>query len=172
MHEDVQKILARRSVRDFTADPVNEEMLRDLLKAAMSAPSAASADPWRFIVIRNPGLLARLSGTMPHPEALTQARVGVVVCGDLEAAHRRQLSYLLQDCSAAVENLLLAASMSGLGACRLCIHPRQSRVEEARQILQLPPTVIPVAAVALGFPRKLPQPRTRFDEKKVHQEIW
>lgn len=172
MHEDVLKILARRSVRDFTADAVNEEQLRDLLKAAMSAPSAASADPWRFIVIRNPGLLTRLADAVPHREALTQARVGIVVCGDLEATHRRQLSYLLQDCSAAVENLLLAASMSGLGACRLCIHPNPVRVEEARRILQLPATFIPVAAVALGYPRTLPQPRTRFDEKHVHQEIW
>ena len=172
MHEDVQKILARRSVRDFTADPVNEEMLRDLLKAAMSAPSASQADPWHFVVVRSPALLARLSAAVPHPETMAQARVGIVVCGDQETAHRRHLSYLLLDCGAAIENLILAASMSGLGACRLCIHPRQSRVEEARQILQLPPTVIPVAAVALGFPRKLPQPRTRFDEQKVHQEIW
>ena len=84
MHEDVQKILARRSVRDFSAEPVNDEMVRDLLKAAMAAPSVSLSDPWHFIVIRNPLLLTRLGGSLSHPEALAQARVGIVVCGDLE----------------------------------------------------------------------------------------
>ena len=85
----------------------------------MSAPSAAQADPWHFVVVRSPALLARLSAAVPHPETMAQARVGIVVCGDLEAAHHQQLSYLLQDCSAAVENLLLAAHALGLGACWL-----------------------------------------------------
>ena len=172
MHEDVQKILARRSVRDFSAEPVTDEMVRDLLKAAMAAPSVSLSDPWHFIVIRNPSLLTRLGGSLSHPEALAQARVGIVVCGDLEATHHRQLSYLLQDCSAAVENLLLAASMMGLGGCRLCIHPRPARVEEARRILQLPTSLVPVAAAALGAPQQTRPPRTRFDKKKVHREIW
>lgn len=172
MHEDVQKILARRSVREFTPAPVNEETLRDLLKAAMSAPSAAQADPWHFVVVRSPALLARLSAAVPHPETMAQARVGIVVCGDQETAHHRHLSYLLLDCGAAVENLMLAASMSGLGTCRLCIHPNQSRVDEARRVLQLPASVVPVAAVALGIPRQIRPPRTRFDENKVHTEIW
>ncbi len=172
MHEDVQKILARRSVRDFSSEPVTDEMVRDLLKAAMAAPSVSLSDPWHFIVIRNPLLLTRLGGSLSHPEALAQARGGIVVCGDLEATHHRQLSYLLQDCSAAVENLLLVASMMGLGGCRLCIHPRPARVEGARRILQLPTSLVPVAAVALGVPQQTRPPRTRFDKKKVHREIW
>ena len=172
MHEDVQKILARRSVRAFSAEPVTDEMVRDLLKAAMAAPSVSLSDPWHFIVIRNPSLLTQLGGSLSNPEVMAQARVGIVVCGDLEAAHHRQLSYLLQDCSAAFENLLLAASMMGLGGCRLCIHPRPARVEEARRLLQLPASLVPVAAAALGVPRQTRPPRTRFDEKRVHREIW
>jgi nitroreductase len=172
MHEDVRKILARRSTRAFTDARVTEDMLRDLLKAAMAAPSVASTDPWRFVVVRGPSVLARLAEQMSHPDALAQARTGIVVCGDLEAARHRQLSYLLQDCSAAVENLLLAASMMGLGACRLCIHPRSSRVEEVRRLLELPAQIIPVAAIALGHPKERKEARTRFDEAKVHQELW
>ncbi|NLF84762.1 MAG: hypothetical protein GX571_01470 [Lentisphaerae bacterium] len=62
--------------------------------------------------------------------------------------------------------------MMGLGGCRLCIHPRPARVEEARRILQLPTSLVPVAAVALGVPQQTRPPRTRFDKKKVHREIW
>ncbi len=172
MHEDVLKILARRSIREFTDDPVSNEMIRDMLKAAMSAPSVRGTDPWHFIVIRNPYFLTQLGGMLSPAGVLEQARAGIVVCGDMETPHRRQLSYLLQDCSAAVENLLLAASMLGVGSCRLCIHPQSSRVTAARQLLQLPPSIVPVAAVALGMPRQQKQPRTRFSEKRVHREIW
>ena len=136
MHEDVLKILARRSIREFTDEPVSDELIRDMLKAAMSAPSVRGTDPWHFIVIRNPYFLTQLGGMLSPAGVLEQARAGIVVCGDMETPHRRQLSYLLQDCSAAVENLLLVASMMGLGGCRLCIHPRPARVEEARRILQ------------------------------------
>ncbi|NLF23346.1 MAG: nitroreductase family protein [Lentisphaerae bacterium] len=172
MHEDVLKILARRSVRAFTAQPVPDATLRDLLKAAMSAPSAAARDPWHFIVVRNPVLLSRLAELLPHGTLIAHAAAGIVVCGDKQAAHRQDLSYLLQDCSAATENLLLAASMMGLGACWLGIHPNRERIAGFRERLGLPSAIIPVAAVALGFPQERPAPRTRYRTDSVHRECW
>jgi nitroreductase len=172
MHEDVLKILARRSVRSFKTDRVSDEMVRDLLKAAMSAPSARAKDPWHFIVVSNLPILARVSEQLPNGALLAKAPLGIVVCGDLEKAHRKQLSYLLQDCSAAIENLLLAASMLKLGACWLGIHPTPARVEGVRRVFNLPAAVIPVAAVAIGYPLEPPQPRTRYSEAQVHHEIW
>ncbi len=172
MHEDVVKLLARRSIRSFTDQPVRDADIRDLLKAAMAAPSAAAKDPWHFVVVRNPSILARVAEQLPNGQMITKASVGVIVCGDLARAHRHQLSYLLQDCSAATENLLLAAAMMGLGACWLGIHPDKMRIEGVRRLFMLPPTIIPVAGIAIGYPAELLSPRTRFQETHVHQEIW
>lgn len=172
MHPDVCKILARRSVRSYTDAPVDDEALRTLLKAAMSAPSAAAADPWHFLVVRNPGMLARLAEVLPRGQMIAKARLGIIICGDQQRAHRRQLSYLLQDCGAATENLLLAASMLGLGACWLGIHPDPARVGGVRQLFAIPASVIPVAGVAIGHPRQHPRARTRFREQAVHYELW
>jgi nitroreductase len=172
MHPDVCKILARRSVRAYTRAAVSDAQLRDLLKAAMSAPSAAGRDPWHFIVVRTPGMLVRLAELLPNGSMVAGAALGIVVCGDVQNAHKNQLSYLLQDCSAAVENLLLAASMMGLGACWLGIHPNPDRVTGVRALFSMPPSVTPVAGVAIGHPDEQPRPRTRFRDEAVHTEIW
>jgi nitroreductase len=103
---------------------------------------------------------------------LKDAAVGIVVCGDLHRAHDRQVSYLLQDCSAAIENLLLAASSLGLGACWLGVHPREDRVAHLRSHLHIPATVIPVSAIAIGWPAESPEPRTRYREAAVRYESW
>lgn len=168
----VLEILKRRSVRSFTTQAVTRDQIRDLLKAAMAAPSAAAADPWHFIVITNPGSMARLAEGLPHGQMLVGARVAVVVCGDMERAHRRQLSYLLQDCSAATENLLLAGSMMNLGGCWIGVHPDPARVSHVRRLFGLPQTIVPVAAVAIGHPAKLHAPRTRYRQDAVHMEVW
>lgn len=172
MHPDVCKILARRSVRSYTDDPVDDQTLRTLLKAAMAAPSAGAADPWHFLVVRSPGMLARLAEVLPRGQPVAKARLGIIVCGDQQQAHRRQLSYLLQDCSAATENLLLAASMMGLGACWLGIHPDPARIGGVQQLFGIPASVTPVAGIAIGHPAQRPRPRTRFRDEAVHSELW
>jgi nitroreductase len=96
--------------------------------------------------------------------------LGIVVCGDLEAAHDHQLSYLLQDCSAAIENLLLCAHVLGLGACWLGVHPREQRVKALQDILKLQVSVIPVACIAIGHPAETKEPRTRFNTDYVRFE--
>lgn len=172
MNDLVRAILARRSVRKFLLQPVAEDDIRDLLKAAMSAPSAVAADPWHFVVLRDPSILVRLSEALPHGRHLAHAPLGILVCGNTDSAHRKQLAYLLQDCSAAIENLLLAASMMGLGACWLGIHPNPERVAHTRRLFSLPPPIVPVAVVAVGYPDEQPRPRTRFREEAVHWEQW
>lgn len=79
---------------------------------------------------------------------------------------------MLQDCSAAIENLLLAASMLGLGACWLGVHPREERITALTELFKLPTTIIPVSAIALGCPAAKPEPRTRFNPAAVHQGTW
>jgi nitroreductase len=98
--------------------------------------------------------------------------VGIVVCGDQEAAHDKQLSFCLQDCSAAIENLLLAASALGLGACWLGVHPREERMRHVREALRIPEQVLPVAVIAIGVPAEQKEARTRFNPSFVKNEQW
>jgi nitroreductase len=170
--ERLQFIFGRRSIRKYAPGEVSETAVTQLLQAAMAAPSAAATDPWRFVVFRKRETLARVAAALPFGKMLTQASVGFVVCGDLEAAHDHQLSYLLQDCAAAIENLLLCAHALGLGGCWLGVHPREVRVNKLKEIFALPPSVVPVAAIAIGVPGEQKEPRTRFNPAYVHRETW
>jgi nitroreductase len=165
-------IFGRRSIRLYSPDPVSEAAVQKLLEAAMAAPSAVAKDPWRFVVIRNRDTLSEIATALPNGQMIATAALGIAVCGDLPAAHDQQLSYLLQDCSAAIENLLLCAHILGLGACWLGVHPRELRVNALKQILALPPSVIPVACIAIGHPAETKEPRTRFNPDYVHFDKW
>ena len=94
--ENLGFILGRRSIRAYTPDAVSDEAVQKLLQAAMAAPSAAGCDPWRFFVVKNREVLSSIASGLPYGQMLGSAALGIVVCGDLEAAHDRQLSYLLQ----------------------------------------------------------------------------
>ena len=138
----------------------------------MAAPSAMTKDPWRFVVVREKQTLSKLATLHPGAAMLSAAALAIVVCGDLEVAFDRQLSYLLQDCSAATENLLLAAHAQGLGACWVGIHPGEPVIKRVKELLSLPASVVPVAAVSLGQPGEQPPPRTRYKADYVHGEKW
>jgi len=165
-------IFGRRSIRAYTEDPVDDSRVRLLLEAAMAAPSAVAKDPWRFVVVRRRETLSAIAAVLPNGRMLARAGVGIIVTGDIEAAHDRQLSYLLQDCAAAIENLLIAAHVLGLGACWLGVHPREDRIAKVRDILGLPPNIIPVSVVSIGFPREQREPRTRYSDNYVRREHW
>lgn len=170
--QNLSFLFGRRSIRAYEPGAVSDEQVQTLLEAAMAAPSAAAKDPWRFVVIREPARLAQIASALPNGKMIAEANLGIVVCGDIDAAHDRQLSYLLQDCSAAIQNLLLAAHSLGLGACWLGVHPREERIRRLITLLALPPTVIPVAGIALGWPAERKEPRTRYNEAFVHHETW
>jgi nitroreductase len=170
MNPALHPLFARRSVRRYTDQPVTEGQVRDLLEAAMAAPSAAAKDPWHFIVVRDPDMRAKIAAGLTNGRFLADASLGIVVCGDLNRVHAGELSYMLQDLSAAIENLLLAASMLGLGACWLGVHPRTDRVAHLAKLFQLPAHIIPMSVVALGHPSEQHPARTRYREAAVHTE--
>ena len=172
MNPQLDFIFSRRSIRTFTQQEIPENVLVDLLEAAMAAPSAVAKDPWRFIVLRSRTSLNQLAAALPNGKMLGEATAALVVCGDIDQAHDRQLSFLLQDLSAAIENILLAANALGLGACWLGIHPREERIAAVSQSFGLPEHVIPVAGIALGWPAQESSPRTRFNAAYVHREKW
>jgi len=172
MNPALAPIFARRSVRVFADRVVEDVLVRDLLDAAMAAPSAVCCDPWRFVVVTQRTTLSEIASGLPYGKMLATAGVGIAVCGELKAANDGLLSYLLQDCSAATENILLAASMLGLGACWLGVHPREERMAHIARVLGLPDGVIPVTAIAVGWPAEEKRPRTRYAASKVHRQRW
>jgi nitroreductase len=172
MNPRLDPIFSRRSVRRYTEQPVSDEQVQDLLEAAMAAPSACARDPWEFIVLRDADLRAKVASFLPNGPMLAQAPLGFVVCGDLERAHAGELSFLLQDCSAAIENLLLAARALGLGGVWLGVHPRQDRIDSLRSLFGLPANILPVGGIAVGHPAETPAPRTRYNADRVHVNGW
>jgi len=172
MNRKLDFIFSRRSVRKYEDKEVPGGMLQDLLEAAMAAPSAVARDPWHFIVLTDRTTINRLADVLTHGQMLRQATAAFVVCGDITQAHDQLESYMLQDLSAAVENILLAANVLGLGTCWLGVHPRKERMDGIRALFQLPDNIIPMCGIAIGWPRDKPEARTRFNPDKVHRGGW
>ena len=170
--EAIEAILARRSIRKFSADPVAEEDLELLLRAAMAAPSAFNERPWHFVVVRDASMRERLSQISEWSGPMAGAQVGVVVCGDTEALRKPGTVYWIFDCAAALENMLIAANGRGLGAVWLGIHPTPERIDSVRELLGLPEHVEPLGMVALGWPAEDKPPAERYDESRIHSERW
>lgn len=164
----LEMIFARRSIRRFTSEPVGKEQESELLKAAMAAPSASNLQPWHFVVVRERSTLDRIAAAHPHAEMLREATLCVAVLGDPAVNGE----YWIIDCSAATQNLLLAATALGLGACWLGMHPREERKTALREILSLPANMEILSLVALGHPAEDKPPRSQFEAARVHQERW
>jgi nitroreductase len=172
MNTNLNPVFSRRSIRKYLSTDVSDQDIKDILEAAMAAPSACATDPWHFIVVRNQDLRENIASFLPNGQMLIDAPVGIVVCGDIEKAHTNKLSYMLQDCSAAIENLLISANILGLGACWLGIHPREDRIKNISELFKLPKNIIPISVISLGYPDEKPSSRTRYNEAAVHFEKW
>jgi nitroreductase len=168
MVHDIDWILQRRSIRKYTSKNVDHARITALLKAAMAAPSASNRTPWHFVVINNRKQLDRLADTHPYGKMLYDAPLCIAVCGNTTTSEL----YWVQDCSAATENLLLAAVNLDLGAVWLGVFPRQERVNQVKNILQLPPQIIPLNLVSLGYPAEAKEARTQYSESHVHYNKW
>ena len=157
----------RRSVRKFTGEAVPEELVEELLHAAMSAPSACNRKPWEFWVVTEPETLEKLRKASRFTNY--EAKLAIVVAGNLSRALPMQLGdYWIQDCSAATENILLRAVDLGLGAVWCGIHPQKRPVERVRELLGMTEKQIPLNIIFLGYPGEVPEPRDRYQERCVH----
>jgi len=165
-------VFQRRSVRSFTAEPVTEEELGQLLRAAMAAPTAVNRQPWEFVIIRTREKLDALAAALPYAGMARQALLGVVVCAVPAQAHEKRAEYAVIDASIACENLLLAAEALGLGAVWTALYPQTDRQAAARRLLGIPEEVIPLAFVPIGRPRGEGGAKDKFKEEKIHREQW
>lgn len=166
----IEGILTRRSIRDYTEAPVDDDVLKVLLDCAMHAPSAKNEQPWQFMVIKDAAKRKELSETTPYTHMAAKASVVIVVCGDM--AEDKAGGFWVQDCSAAIQNLLLAAHAKGLGAVWCGIYPKEDRAAFLREKLGLPAGIIPLGMVCIGHPAKEAKPADRFLSDRVHYEKW
>lgn len=169
--ETIEAIQTRRSIREYKSDPIPDNLVMELLTAAMQAPSAGNQQPWHFIIVNSREPLNAIADVLPFGKMLHKAPLGIVVCGDTEL--ERYSGFWVQDCSNATMNLLLAAQNKGLGAVWVGVFPVDERVKSLKQLLGLPESVIPLCVVSLGFPAAKPEvPSPRFDETRLHHNKW
>lgn len=166
----LEAIHTRRSIRKYAPDPVPEEQITTMLSAAMTAPSAGNAQPWQFLVIDERETLDKLAGIHPYVGMFKQAPLGILVCGDL--SKEKYAGYWVQDCAAAVQNLLLAARALSLGTVWTGICPMEDRMQTVQQMFSLPDEIKPHALIAVGTPLQEFTHQNRYDAARVHRNRW
>ena len=168
----MQAILTRRSIRQYTQQPVPEAVVDELLTAACSAPSAGNEQPWHFVVIRDRNTREIITHVQPYSGMLREAPVAILVCGDPELEMNQPRGFWIQDCSAAIQNILIAANAKGLGAVWIGVHPQTEWVAGIRTILGIPEHVIPLGIISLGHPAETKEPENRLSRGRVHHDRW
>ena len=167
----MEAILTRRSVRQYTQGSIPDDTIRSLLEAAMSAPSAGNQQPWQFIVIDDRNILNGIPEVHPYSGMLKQAPLAIVVCGDMDR-EKYKGDYWVQDCSAATQNLLIAARALGLGAVWLGVYPLEGRIKGLTRLLNLPQNIIPLAVISIGHPAAEQGRVDRYDDNRIHRNQW
>ena len=176
-------IMTRTSIRSFTGDSVSKENLETILKAGMAAPSAINIQPWRFVVITDKEKIANLFGQARRSEMFTSAGAVIVVCGESTMMRKpwgqpdapeveQENIFWYEDCSAAAENILLAAHALGLGAVWTAGYPAMERIEPLAAALGLPENVLPLCIIPVGVPAENPTPKDKWKPENIHWEQW
>ena len=168
----LENIHARKSVRQFTDEPVSQEHIETMLKAAMAAPTAVNYQPWRFVVITERARLDAMAEVLPYAKMLKQAPLAIVVCGETTWFEGRENTYWQQDCSAATQNILLAAEALGLGAVWTGVYPNMDLARPLAEFLGLPGNVQPLCCIPIGHHDGTTQPKDKWKPENIHYGKW
>jgi nitroreductase len=166
----LQAIFTRRSIRKFTGEPISEEAMDTILKAGFSAPSAHNYQPWHFVIVREKETLEHIADKHSYAKMLPQAGCCIIVCGDNEKQKRE--GFIVEDCSAAIQNILLAAHGIGLGAVWCGIYPVEEYMKMIADAIKLPDNTKPIGMVVIGHKLEDREPVDKYDKAKVHYEKW
>lgn len=164
----ITNILNRKSVRQYTERPVDDEKIELLLRAGMAAPTARDLRPWEFIVIKKRATLDSLAGALPYGKMLAEAPMAIVVCGDTVRSEK----LWVEDCAIAAQNILLAAESLGLGAVFTAVYPYSDRLKVVNKYTELPGHIVPLTIIPVGYPKGIQSPKDKFNKKKIHYETY
>jgi len=165
--EAIKALLNRRSIRRYTSDPVSEEVILELINAGMHAPTARNYQPWHFIVVDDREILDNLAIAHPYAKMLKEATLAILVCGDKLIQEAE--GYIIQDCSAATQNIMLAAYANGLGSVWLGMYPREERMQKVSELLKLPDHILPVSLISIGYPNENREAPDRYKPERIHR---
>jgi nitroreductase len=168
--ELIEALLSRRSIRKYSDKKIEKEKIDIILKAAMYAPSAMNYQPWEFIVMDDKKLFAEMLGIITHAEMLKESTLAILVCGDL--SKEKYEEYNAQNCSAATQNILLAAHDLGLGAVWIAAYPNKEVIQKIKKLLNLPENILPVSLISMGYPAEEKTAEERFIKEKIHFNGW
>ncbi|MCR5077084.1 MAG: nitroreductase family protein [Prevotella sp.] len=161
-------ILTRTSVRTYQDKPVGKALTEKLLRAGMAAPTAVNRQPWHFVVVDDKAVLAELAHISPNGSYAEGAPLAIIVCGDLgKSLPGTGADFWVQDCSAATENILLVAHALGLGAVWTAAYPTKERHEGISRVLRLPPTLMPLNMIIIGYPRLQETPKDKWNPANI-----
>ena len=163
-------IMSRRSIRKYKLQPVPADAVQKVVEAGFAAPSAANQRPCHFIVIDDREILNKIVETNPHAGMLATAAFAVAICFDDSPKAIKAL--IIDDCSAAAENMLLAANALGYGSVWIGIHHDETKQKNARAALNLPDGVKTTSIIAVGISDETPAPRAKADPKMIHKNGW
>lgn len=167
-NQTLETIFNRKSVRKYTERPVEKEKLETLVRAGMAAPSSRDRRPWEFVIVTNRDLLDKMGDGLPLARMLKETKQAIIVCGDtVKSENAWQL-----DCSAAAQNILLAAESMGLGAVWTAAYPYPERMKIIRDALQLPEHILPLTVIPLGYPTGIEKPKDKYNKKQIHYNGW
>ncbi|MBS1369550.1 MAG: 4Fe-4S binding protein [Lentisphaeria bacterium] len=171
---DVLSVIhSRKSVRAYTKEPVTLPELETLVRAGFAAPTGGNAQPWAFLIVTDRARLDALAEVMPYGKMLKNAPAAIVVCGVSSEFRTGESSGMwVQDCSAATENILLAAEGTGLGAVWLGVYPYKERTAGVAKILGIPPEIVPFSIVSVGRPAGAEKPKDKFKPERIRFQSW
>ena len=165
-------IKSRRSVRSYLDRDIDEAVVSRILEAAMTAPSAGNQQPWQFIVVRDRDKLEAIAHFHPYCKMAGNAPLAIVVCGDPDG--KKWPDFWIQDCSAAIQTLLLAARAEGIGTVWTGVYPLEDRIAGCRALFEIPKNIIPLAIIPMGYPKDdhAFKKMDRFKPDLVHQDVF
>ena len=163
----LENIAERKSVRKYLNRSVEEDKIDAMVKAGMAAPSGMDRRPWEFVVVTDREVLDSMAAKLPYAKMLTGAPLAIVVCGDTTRS-----SYWYLDCSAATQNVLLAAEALGLGAVWTAAYPYEDRIDVVRQNTGLPEHIVPLCVIPIGYPDGPQKVKDKFDPQRVHRNKY
>lgn len=162
-----EAIYNRRSVRKFKDQIISDEIIEELLKDAMAAPSACNKKPWEFYVIKDKDIQEKLKKAIMYGNY--NSNIMIVVAGNTNVSLTKESNdFWIQDCSAAIENILLSAVHFGLGTCWCGLYPIEKRAQRVKNILQIEDNIIPLGLIHIGYPENDIEGRSQYDKEKIH----
>jgi len=158
----IEALRTRRSIRTYTAQPVERKIIEEIVDCARLAPTAMNDQPWEFVVITEKAALASIPPMLGHAEYIANAAFAVLVLS-------RETQYFVEDCSAATENLLIAAAAHGLGSCWVA-GTQQAYAPVVAKAFGAPEDRKLIAIVSFGYPAESPVIEKRALAEVLHWE--